>query len=317
MKGGYQSGNVWSYVPFGLIPVAGMFPFNSKWAIDHAGNFLVPPLKKKLRKNGFQRVQTIWLNSPLFGYLLDMIPHETSVLRVGDDLSGFGFGEGLAEAERSLAQRVDLVVVTSSLLEAKMKEAGAKRTLYLPNGVDYRHFADDTSPEPDDLRSIPAPRVLYVGAIESWFDDERVAHAAEKREDLSFVIIGPYETGTFPRLEKLHNVFLLGRRDYTKVPSYMKHSQVGMIPFRKQPFVESINPIKLYEYMACGLPVVATKWKTLEDMASPALLVESKEEFLEAIDAAVKKDETFKHSCVQFADENSWSKRLEKVKEYL
>lgn len=318
IKGGEQIDNIWTYAPFGLIPIANQFIFNSSWAIKNAGKFLTPPLKKKLEEKEFDAVDTIWLDSPLFGYLLEMVPHKKSVLRVADDLSGFPeLGKNVIEAEKRLMRKVDLVVVTCMSLERKVRNIGAKNILCLPNGVDFDYFANDTSLEPEDLKRIPNPRIIYVGSIERWFDERLVAYAALHREDVSFVIVGSYNKGTFPKLEGLRNVFFLGKRDYSRIPSYLKHSHVGIIPFKRLPFIDSVNPIKLYEYMACGLPVVSTKWKTLEEMASPALLAETKEEFLQNISDTLESKVGIKDACVKYASKNSWTKRFKVLNEYL
>lgn len=318
ISGGKQTDNIWAYVPFGLIPIANMFFFNSRWAIDNAGKFLFPPLKKKLLEHGFEKVHAIWLDSPLFGYLLDIIPHEKSVLRIADDLTGFPeLGKNVIEAETRLIKRVDMVVVTAESLLEKAKDIGAKNAIYLPNGVDFSHFADNTSLEPEDFKNIAAPRVIYVGSIEKWFNEEWVAYAALNLKNVSFVIIGHYNKGTFAELERLQNVFFLGRRDYADIPAYLRHSHAGIIPFKKLSFINSVNPIKLYEYMACGLPVVSTKWKAIEDIKSPAFLAETKEEFLQMVDKAVFDRRKSIDAYVKFASENSWAKRFEIVKNHL
>ncbi|MDH4231606.1 MAG: glycosyltransferase [Nitrospirota bacterium] len=317
-RGGEQFGDIWTYVPFGLIPIANMCPFNRYWAIEHAGRFLFPPLKRKLRGTGFGEVDTIWLDSPLFGYLLDVIPHRKSVLRIADELSGFPeLGPNIMEAERRLIKKVDLVVATARELVDKAAGFGAKKTLLLPNGVDFGRFAEDRSGIPAELASIPCPRVTYVGSIEHWFSEEWVAYSAARLPDVSFVIIGKYAKGSFPALERLPNVFLLGKRSYPDIPSYLKHSQAGMIPFKKLPFIEAVNPIKLYEYMACGLPVVSTRWKALEEISSPAFLADTKEEFAHLLRNALVTSPEQKEGFVRFARENSWAKRLELVTGYL
>ncbi len=318
IKGGKQIANIWTYVPFGLLPIANLPFFRSKWVIEHAGDFLIPGLRKKLATKGVTEVDTIWLDSPVFGYLLDMIPHKKSVLRIADELSGFPeLGKNIIEVEKDLIAKVDLVVVTANALERKAKRAGAKNTLLLSNGVDFDHFRQNSHSEPEDLMKISHPRVVYVGAIERWFNDKWVEIAALQNKDLSFVIIGNYENGTYPSLEKLPNVYFLGKREYEDVPAYLHYCDVGMIPFKKLDFIDSVNPIKLYEYMASGLPVVSTKWKTLEEIGSPAFLAETELDFIHGLNKELKNKDKHKRQFVEFARENSWARRFELVKKYL
>lgn len=318
LRGGRQVEGIWTYVPLGFLPIANHVLFRSQWAIDNAWRFFLPPLQKKLQEKGFASVDTIWIDSPVFGFLLDMLPHRKSVLRIADDLSGFPeLGRNIIEGERRLIKRADLVVATTNDLVRKAAGLGAKKSLFLPNGVDFDHFASKKYTEPDDLAAIPSPRVVYLGAIERWFNEEWLSYAASRLVDASFVVIGPYTKGSLPVLEKMRNVFLLGKRDYLDVPAYLTHSHVGMIPFRKLPFIESVNPIKLYEYMACGLPVVSTKWKSLEEASSPALLADTREEFARFIKEALGARPEQKSGFVQFAEKNRWARRFELVKEYL
>jgi len=317
-KGGMQVDNIWAYVPFGLVPIANMPFFNSDWAIKNAHEYFIPAVKKKLYEKSFEEVDLIWLDSPLFWYLLEMMPHKKSILRVADDLTGFPeLGKNIIDTEKELMGRVDLVVVSSRSLQNRVKDAGAKKILYLPNGVDLDHFANDISPEPEDLKKIPKPRLIYVGSIERWFDESLIFFAALQRKDISFVIIGRYRRGMFPDLEKMKNIHFLGKRDYATIPSYMKNSQAGMIPFKRLRFIDSVNPIKLYEYMACGLPVISTRWKTIEEMESPAYLAETKEEFLEYIHKALESRDSIRDECTDFGNRNSWARRFELLSEYL
>ncbi|MFC1496862.1 glycosyltransferase [Verrucomicrobiota bacterium] len=317
-KGGEYAGKAWTYVPFGFIPVANCFPFNTSWAIRNAGKALVPSLKKKLKQKGFDRADVIWIDSPLFGYLLDMIPHKRSVLRVADNLSGFPeLGRNVIEAENKLAGQVDVVAVTSALLEKQVAEAGAREIVRLPNGVDFGCFANDTHPEPVDITSIPRPRAVYVGSIERWFDDSLLTYAAQHRSNISFVIIGPHKKDSFPELERLPNVYFLGKREHKQIPAYLKHSDVGLIPFKKLPRIDYANPIKLYEYMAGSLPVVSTIHTTLKELGSPALFAETEESFVNKLDEALRNASSLKEESLKFAKENTWAKRVEIINQYL
>jgi glycosyltransferase involved in cell wall biosynthesis len=112
--------------------------------------------------------------------------------------------------------------------------------------------------------------------------------------------------GAFP------NIHLLGPRSYDLVPRYLAHSDVGIIPFKKNPLTDCVSPVKLYEYMASGLPVVSVEWKELQAIGSPARLAKNDSDFIHLI------SETLENSGNQtqlktFAEGNSWTRRVENI----
>jgi glycosyltransferase involved in cell wall biosynthesis len=109
---------------------------------------------------------------------------------------------------------------------------------------------------PDDLRAIPEPRVGFFGLIHEWVDLELIGQLAE-RLPYSFVLIGDSKT-KLERLQGLANVYHLGRRPYSTLPEYCRGFQAAIVPFRRSALTQSVNPIKLREYAAAGLPVVST-----------------------------------------------------------
>jgi glycosyltransferase involved in cell wall biosynthesis len=316
-KGGLWIDGLWTYVPFTLLPTYNLPLLRSKTTLYLFDKVMLPPVFYKLSDAGFKTVDLIWLDSPLFGFLLDKIKHKRSILRLQDDLSGFReYGKNLLEKEKKIARCVDVVVVTSEILKKKAKDYGAKHIIFLPNGVEIEHFARRHS-MPEEFKVIPAPRVVYIGAIESWFDVDLVKYMAEKRKELSFVIIGPVNNRRLLDLSKDSNIHILGARDYEAIPAYLWHSHVAVIPFKVDSLIEAVNPIKLYEFMACRLPVVSTKWQTLEEMATPAFLAENREQFLGMIDTALTMNENEKDKLSDFAKNNSWENRFKIVKDYL
>jgi glycosyltransferase involved in cell wall biosynthesis len=115
-----------------------------------------------------------------------------------------------------------------------------------------------------------------VGAIEAWLDVDALVFAARTRPDWSFVLVGPI-TAHAAALQSFVNVHVLGPRPYEEVPALMRAADVGIIPFRGGaflPLTSGINPLKLAEYLAAGLPVVAARLESLEALGAPADLYE-------------------------------------------
>jgi glycosyltransferase involved in cell wall biosynthesis len=192
----------------------------------------------------------------------------------------------------------------------KFKEwFGYAGAICLPNGVDLGHFVRGHYEEPEDLRAIPGPRAMYVGALNHWFDVDLLAHSAAALPDVSFVVIGPTQTDLGP-LKRLANVHLLGARPYERVPDYLAHAQVGLIPFKREERTDSVSSIKLMQYLAVGLPTVSTRWKELERLAPPILLASNKEEFCGMLRRSLAEPAP-RGPLVQFARQHSWTAKAE------
>ena len=201
---------------------------------------------------------------------------------------------------------VDHIIYTAETLRTYLN-GYEEKIFHISNGVNLEHFQKANRDIPEDFKNIPKPRVIYVGAIDEWFDVGLLYELASKRNNISFVIIGDPAID-LSRISTLSNVFILGRKDYKDIPSFLYNSDIGIIPFKlDHPIVNSINPIKLYEYMACGLPVIATKWKELEMISSPAYLAKGTGSFLKGLDEYLKNYS--REKSTEFSKSNSWESR--------
>src|SRR5262249_47749588 len=154
---------------------------------------------------------------------------------------------------------------------------------YLPNGVDFHHFAAQRFPPPPEYSRLPGPIAIYVGVLPPWFHFEWIREAAGRLPAMSFVLVGP-DSLAREEFRRVKNVHVLGVRDHSLVPAYLQHAQVGLVPFdpdRNPRGVEVLNPQKLYAYFACGLPVVCSEWKEIRDMHTPARVCSSVDEFID------------------------------------
>jgi glycosyltransferase involved in cell wall biosynthesis len=137
--------------------------------------------------------------------------------------------------------------------------------MYLPNGVDWKRFTAPPDPAaiPERLASSAKrgrPVAGFVGALARWVDAELIAELAAARPDWDFALVGEPLDDSFARLEasRYANVLWLGPRPYGAIPSILSAFDAALIPFRTGPEGANASPIKLYEYLAAGLPVVAT-----------------------------------------------------------
>jgi glycosyltransferase involved in cell wall biosynthesis len=189
--------------------------------------------------------------------------------------------------------------------------------LYLPNGVEFERFADDSVVIPDDpdlRRALDRGRPIagYYGALAEWFDYPLLERLARRRDDWTFVLIGPDYDGSMKGRSalKLPNVFWLGPRKYGTLPGYLRAFDVATIPFVINDITLATSPLKLYEYFAGGRPVVTSPMP--ECLAYPPVLAAaSVEEWSAALDQALERSRDPEHvrALRDLARENSWMSR--------
>ncbi|MBA7489490.1 hypothetical protein ES702_00024 [subsurface metagenome] len=229
------------------------------------------------------------------------------IYRLNDLISGFsGVSEGLIKYESEILKKADLVLpVSESLYDYAARKRGTREGVYLlPNGVDVHKFARSYQ-IPLEYKRIPDRIAIYVGTITSWFDWDLLIYSAEHKKDLSFVIIGPgYIPTNLPK-----NVYTFGPKPYEEIPAYMQHADVGLIPFKDLSRMDTVErPLKFYQYLASGLPVVSASCGALKKMAPYAILAENAKEFVAGIERALEYKKTERNELREIAKKFSWDK---------
>jgi glycosyltransferase involved in cell wall biosynthesis len=178
----------------------------------------------------------------------------------------YGEDAGYEEAiERRICQQADRVVVTAPVLGRRLWALGGLQAppLLVPNGLDSAFLRRRIGPRPADLP--PGERILgYTGCLwGDWQDWELVKFLAQSRPEWSFVLIGPYSDPLEDLFHGIPNVFFLGPRPHARLHEYIDCFDVGLIPFKAGDFVQTISPLKVFDYLARGKPVVAPPMETL------------------------------------------------------
>jgi glycosyltransferase involved in cell wall biosynthesis len=300
------------YNPMTLLPATPLPLLRSRAVAQMSVRLTVPNARTMLRRRGFDAPDLVWLTNPIYEPLARQLDAGCRVVRVADDTTAFSnVPDAVRALEDAALASADAVFAVASSVRDRLAERYAN-VVHLPNGVEFELFSAD-SPEPDDLAAIPGPRVLYVGATEYWFDADLVAQCARAMPEASFVLVGPRSPRVEAAVADLRNVHILGPRPYADVPAYMRGCDVGIVPFVRDDMVDAIHPIKVYEYLAAGLPVVAVRWPELEAMEAPVELCE-RDEFCERLAAVVAGGGAHEAGeRLGYARANSWDARFEVV----
>lgn len=310
----YENNSLLFYSPFTLLPSVNIPLLRNKLVAVNSLKFAIPGIKSVLEKTGFYNPDLIWITNPIFSTIAKELDSKKTAYRVADDLTSYWqVSESYSYLQNIAFSISDKVFVVSNYLLDKISER-TDNAILLPNAADFELFQKTIS-EPDDLKSISKPRIIYVGVTEETFDVKLIRKCALSRPNYSFIFVGKRST-KLNSIISLENVFVLGPKSHDDIPDYLKCSDVAIIPFLKIPIVETLNPIKLYEYLAAGLPVVSTKWKEIESINPPIYFAE-RDNFVKKIDLAIKERDKGKDKRIKFAKENSWAERYRFVKETL
>ncbi|MGH7901318.1 MAG: glycosyltransferase, partial [Thermodesulfobacteriota bacterium] len=196
------------------------------------------------------------------------------------------------KSEKLVIKEVDTVFAVSKKLIERAKEINPN-TFYLPNATSFNNFNRVTQKIEisREILAIPEPRVGYIGKITPWrIDFVLIRHLSETRPDWSIIMIGPIHPEAKPlvdELGKLKNVFFLGPRNYYSLPEYIKGFNVCILPHRVDTLTESMDPIKLYDYMATGKPVVTTSIPEALKFKNVIKVAESEEEFVSLLNEVI------------------------------
>ena len=239
-----------------------------------------------------------------------------------DELSKFrGAPPQILEREKELLARAD-VVFTGGRKLYESKSRHNSNSHFYGCGVDVAHFGKARSAEtqiPEDLESIPGPRLGFFGVVDERMDYELLARLADANPNWSVVIIGPrtkVEEGALPRRANLH---WLSGREYAALPAYCKGFDVCLMPFALNESTEHINPTKSLEYMATGRPIVSSAVPdVVTNFGGVVKVADSHQQFIELCRQAIQSpDQAAIERGLQMAAENTWESIVSKLEDHI
>ncbi len=286
---------------------------------------LLPFLVRRAVRRLGMNAPILWAYVPQAEVLVESLRPSQVVYHCVDDMAaqkGID-GPSFRAAEARFAASADLVFASSAPLAERLAQV-SDHVVAMTNVADTERFAGALGDGPVDagIAALPHPRIVFTGAIvRTKLNFELLVALARARPDWSIALVGPIGPGDpstdVSALRREPNVHLLGKRRYEELPDVLRGADAALIPYDINELTASIFPMKVYEYLAAGLPVVTTPLPSLAGVegivtaADAEATVAALEELLEADGPEARADRS------RLAESHSWENRLDEIAEAL
>lgn len=300
--------------------------FQMSKKINSVNNLLIMKLLRLwIKRLGFKK-PILWAYNPHNESLVRKLGEKLSIYECVDELSaskGLVRADTVRELEKRLIEKVNLVIVTHENL-LKSKKPYAKQIYLSPNGAEVEHFKKASLQETSiaiEMKNVPKPIIGFLGSVQYWIDLDLIKYLAASKPQWSVVLIGP--VGRLAKIEKiknLQNIYLLGKRDYSSLPSYLKAWDVCINPYVIDKTAENCSPLKLYEYLATGKPVVSVDMPEARKFDGLIEIGTDYKDFLEKIQQVLNQlpeDSTKVKARVKAVERHSWNHRFTELERIL
>lgn len=275
-------------------------------------------LRRAAARLGFHK-PVLWLNPEYAVWMIDALDHGPVVYDVTDDWTHAASlpareREQIRRNDALMLRRADIVfTVSPDLFEAKKPHH--PNVLLMPNGVRPDLYDIAAAPRPHELDGIAGPIAGYTGSLHTDRLDIELIEYLSRNGDFTQIFVGPnyLDAAANRRLAALENVRLIPAQPYHRLPAFVFHFDVCSIPHAVTDFTHSLDPIKAYEYMAAGKPIVCPDLRGMAPLAAFARITGGYEHYLQTIrdilggritpDTAALKAEARRHSWAARANE--------------
>lgn len=295
-------------------------------AVNAVNNFgLRLLLRHWIAKLAFQS-PILWTYNPYSENLVGTLGERFAIYECVDELAasrGLVRREVVRAQEKRLLAKVRAAIVTHKNLYRSKKNA-VREIHLIPNGAEIEHLrrvVDDPSlAVPADIARLPHPVVGFLGSVMYWLDFDLLRSLALARPQWSFAFVGP--VGRLADLDKIRlpNMHLLGRKPYEDVPAYVKGFDVCLNPYLMDETAANCSPLKLYEYLASGRPVVSTDMPEARKFADVIGIGSAPEEILQRLDEALRPEATGPDAVsrrLAAAAPHTWDRRFAALEQVL
>jgi glycosyltransferase involved in cell wall biosynthesis len=299
-------------------------PASHPWSIWANFDLRLELVARYLERHGV-RDAVLWVYHPGYGDRVAALPHSLLVYDCVDEYTEFPTYKRdprwLIEREAALCRRADVVTTTSAGLYEKKRPLNPERTHLVHNVGDFEHFSRaraETTKIPEDLADLPRPIIGFLGAVSDYkLDAGWLGALAQKHPEYTLALVGPVGVGDpttdVTKLAAQPNVRLLGHRAYELLPGYVKGFDLGVIPYRINEYTSYSFPIKFFELLASGKPLVISDLPALRDYYSTVRVARTSEEFVRECEAALTDPALGRDARLALAAANTWEHRVERI----
>jgi glycosyltransferase involved in cell wall biosynthesis len=274
-----------------------VLPLHDVRAAQRFNAYVLPKLVARAASGLGMRNPLLWSFVPQAEVLVDVLA-PSKILFYNDDDHGAKKGidaTSFSASEARFAPLADAILCSAPEIAARMRQVNA-HVYDAPNVADTAMFATALEDGPIDpaLAALPGPRIVFVGAVQAHtVDVPLVAELAAARPDWTLAFVGPVGTGDpgtdISAMTALPNVHLLGPRRYHELPAVLRGADAAMLPYLTGGAMRSVFPMKTYEYLASGRPVVTTPLPALSAVPDVAR-ASTGAEFASALASALAAD---------------------------
>lgn len=266
----------------------------------------------------------LWLYRPEQGHLIGKFGERLSVYHCIDEFTVGTSGrkrDTITALERELLRQVDLVFANSPPTYENKRRVHS-RTYRIASGADVDHFSkalDSTHPPHHAISRLQPPRIGYIGHVNERLDYTILEQVARQYPDYSLVFVGdtyPWTLDAPPlrRLRALPNVHFLGKYPFSEVPRLVQGMDVCLLPYVDDENAYYRSPLKLYEYLAAGKPVVSTDHPEAEEMQDVLYVASTSDQFLTYVARALSENSKERQQArVSVAKQHSWDSRVDEM----
>jgi len=290
-------------------------PYHGLAIVEWLNALILSIMIRRIARRLAMKDPIIWSYMPNAIEIIERIPSSKVIYHCIDDYAEFTDVPKAAfeKMERKMLERADITIVSAKKLYEN-KRPYARNIIYIPHGVNLTEFQGYLKETLNikDIDGIKSPIAGFIGRIADWVDLPLIMRCARELPNWNFVLVGPSNVDLKPYLG-IPNVHFLGKKDYKDIPHYIQRFDVCLMPFVCNALVASVNPLKMYEYLALGKPVVTVPMDEVEDFAH-LLTIAGPSNFSKGIEKAYEEDTEVKRVMrIESVSGRSWGDVAEKI----